>query len=386
MVLTIGADPELLIVNGEDSVMEASEYISEASSDESEMVGCDGDETLGEIRPKYSRNAIDLAKNVKRCLKVLYGERLIEDAMPCKGLGGSGRQGAVTGGHIHFGIPEERRLVSALNAVSLLILKIEDSPQNTYRRNCSSYGALSDIRTQEWGFEYRTPSSWLISPEITEGVLCLYHAVAMAYKNKINKPERLIAIGDAISDSDKTEFKKANVGHFNDRIVEVASLVRKLPAYRSNAVYREKIDVILKMAENGKHWREERDIFSTWNVKNSRNCFIRYSGDLFMEHYDDINAPRQPSKSLYVYGRMRNNYDTTGYMRVYSDSDVVVKAAKEYLQKQKVEKILVRKEERLTGRDCTELGIGHELRKKTELCRGLIEAVRDSMLNMKGGE
>src|SRR5690606_30127362 len=44
------------------------------------------------------------------------------------------------------------------------------------------YGTLGDFRMQKHGgFEYRTPSSWLFSPEFALAVLCLSKVVATEY-------------------------------------------------------------------------------------------------------------------------------------------------------------------------------------------------------------
>jgi hypothetical protein len=49
---------------------------------------------------------------------------------------------------------------------------IENPRSASLRRK--RYGNLADFRIKKYGgFEYRTLGSWLVSPEITRGVLCL---------------------------------------------------------------------------------------------------------------------------------------------------------------------------------------------------------------------
>src|SRR5690606_31866806 len=66
------------------------------------------------------------------------------------------------------------------NYLALPVLFLENPKSSRLRR--PRYGFLGDWRSQpHGGFEYRTPGSWLISPQYAQAVLCLAKVVATDY-------------------------------------------------------------------------------------------------------------------------------------------------------------------------------------------------------------
>src|SRR5438046_992295 len=163
---TLGADPEFACINKKGEVIRAGEVISNAQN---QQFGADGNGITFEVRPDPSPDPIKVVTNLRDIFQNQVTEK--PSFLKWEWLAGSFQKSYPLGGHIHFGIKEDKIhpvtaceiLSQYLGAIALLI---EDPQQAKDRRGRGGYGGFSDHRVQTHGFEYRTLSSWLVSPYI----------------------------------------------------------------------------------------------------------------------------------------------------------------------------------------------------------------------------
>lgn len=186
--IKLGADPEFVWFNGNQFVSASS--VTTGRHAETDELGVDGACSTGEMRPKPG-TPMHVWHNINKILKEAARQ-------PYDMYAGSGRDQA-TGGHIHFsGIPHTALLLNRLD-------KFITIPLNEVS-NCSSrhrfYGALSEVRPQPHGWEYRSPCSWIVHPIIAKGVLRIAWVLALATEmgrlSEINEVEDLLRFGNEI--------------------------------------------------------------------------------------------------------------------------------------------------------------------------------------------
>jgi hypothetical protein len=177
-------DPELVLLDrNEPTVIAADNYLVRTAK-----FGVDGHRYIAELRPEPAETPKDLVTNLRRTLA--FGGQPILDL---KWLAGPFKHKKPLGGHIHFGsVYMDERIREALDGyLPILLSHIEDEKEATLRR-CTTryegivqrdrgvpYGLLGDFREKKWGFEYRTPSSFILTPAITRGVLTAAKAIVL---------------------------------------------------------------------------------------------------------------------------------------------------------------------------------------------------------------
>lgn len=167
------------------------------------------------------------------------------------------------GGHIHFGLPEDEReritqdtnraneVITTLDTYLAHTLALIEKPEKAQARK-RSYGHLHDYRNQPHGLEYRPPSSWLVSPEISAGVLSLSFAVINgALRGELHN-------GHAVN---SVKFYQHDYDYLRDIHEEAKREVVKLPEYRAFQPY---IDYIYSLIRRRQSWNDEQDIRQTW--------------------------------------------------------------------------------------------------------------------------
>lgn len=180
LAVGIGADPEFSLAKRGGGRVFASDYLPIQGP-----VGCELQPTqangrthkpLAELRPEYALSPVRLFQNLK--LTIDRANQMIPSGVVW--LAGSVPDGTFpTGGHIHFSrVPLSTPLLRALdNYLTIPLFVLEDPARALIRR--PRYGFLGDIRVKSHGgFEYRTPFSWLNSPVLARGALCLAYLVA----------------------------------------------------------------------------------------------------------------------------------------------------------------------------------------------------------------
>jgi hypothetical protein len=179
--LSLGSDPELLLVDKQEQIVCAGDVISETKS----AFGVDGHKYIAELRPTAAIHPRDFVSSIRDVLKSRIStlNKYIWRAGPwvCE---------KPLGGHIHFGTPYQDSLVSALDGQFAPILAlIEPATEAAKRRTTvfygsKPYGLLSDYRKKNWGFEWRTPSSFITTPGVTLGALTIAKAIVWEELNK----------------------------------------------------------------------------------------------------------------------------------------------------------------------------------------------------------
>lgn len=238
--VSIGADPELLIINEHSDIIEAQGILPFRG-----QVGSDGAGTPAELRPRPTTNAINLTKNINKLLIKLKKKLYTKDIKNIRLICGSGYDSydngfVPIGGHIHFGFKNiNDDLRYCLHSISVLINKKENK-EIRMKRIYEDYGIINfeddgdeDIRKKRHGFEYRVPHSWLTTPQYTSAVLALYHAVLLEFKNygltkELNNMKKIILA--------KNIFDKYNNGkRISDNILkEIANNVLALNVIKNN--------------------------------------------------------------------------------------------------------------------------------------------------------
>jgi hypothetical protein len=194
----IGCDPEFVIISNQNAVVHPRGYFDEIPSGQ---IGLDGSGIPMELRPTPSYSALELTKNLKDLLKSDYlksvrnhkwragafvvleepeEEETSDDEYAPYYSPSREAEEIPIGGHIHIDIPVDNYSVSgyhefiiqACDHVTKFLeaLNIHPKDECDQRRNDGEYGMFGDFRTEhesEEGhhrIEYRTPCSWLTSP------------------------------------------------------------------------------------------------------------------------------------------------------------------------------------------------------------------------------
>jgi hypothetical protein len=153
MCLTLGCDPELVChLNGR--FESASNHFKFNSS-----FGLDGNDRIAEIRPGYSESPLDLTAKIKIILE--YGH---EKEPELEFLAGHFQDNCPIGGHIHLATEPDEEIVDALDVVLYSLSNCIDDREQREKREKTGYGKKSATQKKPYGFEYRTPGSWLLSP------------------------------------------------------------------------------------------------------------------------------------------------------------------------------------------------------------------------------
>lgn len=178
--LTIGTDPELVLAK-RGTIVRAGDVIHERDS----RFGVDGHPYTAELRPDPAVHPRDLVESIRKTLA-----SRAEQLSSYTWLAGPWALDKPLGGHIHFGVPFEERFRDALNWQFGTILALAEPEVEAKQRrtfpfyNGKPYGALGDVRTKKWGFEYRTPSSFIVSPGTVLGMMTVAKAIIWEEMNK----------------------------------------------------------------------------------------------------------------------------------------------------------------------------------------------------------
>lgn len=198
MAITVGCDPEFVVLDQNDRPIR----FSFDHTDTHGNVGIDHGGSVGEFRPKAGTPA-EVTENLKALITTFNKRYLTLNNYKMVAGGGKGYF-VDMGGHIHFGgltfdqnyisvtrqrnryrspvtpTTNDNRLICALDFfIGRRMKKVQGG-----RRSSGHYGKPSDIESKTWGFEYRTPPSWLTEPALTEAVLALAHLIASIWQVK----------------------------------------------------------------------------------------------------------------------------------------------------------------------------------------------------------
>ena len=183
--ITIGADPEFVIVRKDTKEFVYAAEVLPCST--SAQLGTDGASSTGEMRPTPNKKWQEVYADIELLINELR-ERIGEDEFEV--IAGSGYY-VPTGGHIHIGdrfrthAPTRNQLDNWERWITIPLNEVSD---RSYR---GRYGTPREIRYQEHGFEYRSPLSWIVTPTICKGVLCLAHVIGRQPHDQYRTKEAL---------------------------------------------------------------------------------------------------------------------------------------------------------------------------------------------------
>ncbi len=285
----LGADPEFMIANSKSGKMlAASEFFPREG-----LVGCDNiripsrqQRPVAEIRPKPDNSPKSLLGNIKQALE--QANKMVP-YRNIKWLAGSQPfTGYSIGGHIHFSKLElnNHSLRALDNYLGIPVFLIENQATAIKRR--VKYGHLADFRIKDYGgFEYRTPGSWLISPEITLAVLCLAKIVSSNY--------RILRRNYFVTVEAQRAFYHGDQSYFRQYFEDIWRDIQRLDIYDE---YKNELQLIPDMINDNICWDEKQDIRKTWSLST-----------VYKKIY---SSPRQGSKTTVNSSSInRNNHNRT---------------------------------------------------------------------------
>lgn len=255
--VVLGADPEFILRNRRTGrTVSASRFFSRWG-----VVGLDriyfrrngvNFYPLAEVRPPPSADPLQLVENLRRAIAraagAVRGHNITFEA------GGTAKRRFTLGGHIHFSnVRLTTDLLHALdNYLALPVLFLENPVSCRKRR--PRYGFLGDWRPQpHGGFEYRTPASWMISPQYAAAVLCLAKAIVQDYPLLRRNVLLTAANQRAFYRADKTVLRP----HF-------WSLWQDLQASPVFKEFKQYIELIHHMVSFERRWNERIDLKRRW--------------------------------------------------------------------------------------------------------------------------
>lgn len=187
--LLMGMDPEFLLLRESTGrVVPASRYLPMDG-----VAGCDAGPQERAACSRWRRLRPAPRGEPRALLAQLMSaareaDRLIADRSLRWRAGGMPLRGWALGGHLHFsGVTLCAPLLRALdNYLALPLFLLEDIRAAARRPR---YGVLGDFRPQpHGGFEYRTLPSFLVSPVIAKGAVCLAHLIVSHYEDPSLRP------------------------------------------------------------------------------------------------------------------------------------------------------------------------------------------------------
>ena len=258
--LLLGTDLEFMLRSKQGKMVMASRYFPQKGS-----VGCDdrtfaGDRNrrpLAEIRPDPADAPEELVANVKKVLK--KATQLARRPYPEWLAGSAPFTRYPIGGHLHFsGVPMSGRLVNLLDIYLGLPLMLIEDPETASRRR-PKYGFLGDIRIKDYGgFEYRTPASFLVDPQITYAVFALAFTVIHHHHELPYLPLH------------RQDFARAFYKSDRDYLLPlVEEAIRELEKTKTYVKYQDVIEPIFTMIRQDEVWDESLDIRTAWGLPQS---------------------------------------------------------------------------------------------------------------------
>lgn len=285
--ITMGADPEWVLVGEEDNVLNASELLRVYKLP-NEEVGCDGtQQPQAELRPRPHVSPVRVVINM---VKLLNAHPVAEKYAAYKWMVGAGYRGVTVCGHIHFGgmdstgrlskawmrniAEEDGRYDGLLELLDEILLpfsillsnpltSIFDTRKLMIDGHGVSYGALRGIRKQPHGAEYRTLPSWLYSPEVALFFMATAKAIA------IEKLTDNINIGEYCERPTLSGYvyKKATLpvlwSVMRKRLPTLIKDIQELSYYRARPELLVGLEVVERMIHDGVHW-DGVDVRKNW--------------------------------------------------------------------------------------------------------------------------
>lgn len=284
--LRIGSDCEFGFLNGKTRLQEnANKYIV-TKHDYASHVGLDGHNHIAEIRTSDGNTSPIGHANDLRKVFANFQRTVPGTLIP---VAGSMVGSDPIGGHIHFGVIKSG---FGNNEVTMKMLKnlktygdvldlflaipslLVENNRSARRRRTSSYGKLSALRSTDYGFEYRTLPSWLVSYGFAQSFLSLAYVLV----------DHLIRGGGMAKFSDlgvgaAQKFYLGSRNYFYRLLPKLHKEVTKCPLYETYAVYINALFGFIKafnQVNPKKDWLEQTNFIDRWYVDKYR-CYWKLS-------------------------------------------------------------------------------------------------------------
>lgn len=349
--IMIGADPEFILTEAGRTVS-AVNY-TEFNNTSSE-IGCDGGRHPIEIRPPPMP-----ITDIKRMVNNIE-DIIIEISQACKDnmriyAGASRRirdhdcdshyESIVPiGGHIHFGCPrfinrredypikpntelnddfyiDRDKIAWLMDVLFLPIINFFINPKELYERTRKGYGKIGDVRYQSWGFEYRTPYSFIISPFLTKAFFALTALIVYNYKRiplRIDLHQDIIKYYRDIKDMKKL---KAIYKQIKPTIIKLIKYNSPNPEFDSYIIS------LFSLIENKKQCFMDMDVFKNYKIirpKTLKNLF--FSREVGMEKIKYIlekNIINKKFSKIYIY-IVDSKYMYPEYRKPLEDNCIII--------------------------------------------------------------
>lgn len=226
-------------------------------------IGTDACDEVGELRPHYADNPIEHHNNIQHLIEqidtdggyILRGGTFVEDQS--------------IGGHIHIGgfpnpllkYPDEgdgkyfkdmNYLSNYLSLYAGIPLRRIEHPRDLEYRGMyeDDYGFFGDMHNTDYGVEWRMPSSWLVDSEIALSALSIAYVVANEYKIH---PEAIHIHLDDDNFMQKLLQKKS-----------VFSVIKKVEGMQLYRTYSHEIEPLFQLINGGKKWKDKHNFKDFW--------------------------------------------------------------------------------------------------------------------------
>jgi len=237
--ITIGTDPELICY---DDKKEELVHVAHTVPNRNAEFGADGHGYIAELRPPPTVSPLDLTERVR--ISLMKG---FEHLGFAKWMAGPWLYEKPMGGHIHFGIDPTDSMIDALDhQLGILLALVEPcEAAKTRRTNVfighggylnnqnRPYGLLSDFKKKPYGFEYRTPSSFIVTPSIATGIFSLAKAIVYeeAVRGECSWSKLPLTTRKKLAFR-KTDFNNCNRDVFLKKLDALWPIVRRMDYFK----------------------------------------------------------------------------------------------------------------------------------------------------------
>ena len=249
----IGADPEFSLWDSHLEVFVKANKFFPGGIEGS--IGNDGNPETGELRPAPgtpSQVAARLGVLIRHVIRLTERSKIQLVAGP---WGGN-----PLGGHLHFNTLHAppphpvTHLIKCLDFYAALPFALLENPEHAKARLEAGYGAIGAYRSQPWGIEYRTLSSWLDSRVLTKTILRL--AFNIVFTKLELQPKRFS--WKAFNERDRVKLLSYMPAVLKGwaRLSLVDSKLRPLLAWWKHCIQQ---GYVMQEMDFGKRWRYEQD-------------------------------------------------------------------------------------------------------------------------------
>jgi len=291
--MLLGTDPEFVFI-GNEGLVSADIYYPRQNNGrhDNPEIGGDGHPKTVEIRTSPKSSPKEVVGEIKRIFTAHKDDIPREYAWRA----GSFCAGKSLGGHIHFGdIRVEDGIITALDGIIGQVVTLLEDTQEAKQRRATEYGKRGDIRVKPWGFEYRTPASWIVSPEISLGVLALAKACVQEELAQDAMCIRYLTGNrlQAVANIDRHSFMSVDKSYFLEKLPvlwDVISRYRYFFTEEGRPLWRN-VALLKHIALNYPSWHTEKDLLHRWKV-------VRRTPSAYLEHFKDKKEKLPPDGIL----------------------------------------------------------------------------------------